>query len=112
MGISIFALVRSRVTQLSNVLSLPSPLGKGDHAVVDEVESDGGCICAHYLSFLLSKYVWDLRTVETPVPTVCARFSHFDNIKLSHNEDLIRVIGLHYGCAAIPQSWGMWRKKC
>ena len=40
MGISISALVRSRVTQLSNVLSLPSPLGKGDHAVVDEVEFD------------------------------------------------------------------------
>ena len=30
MGISISALVRSSVTQLSNALTQPSPLGKGD----------------------------------------------------------------------------------
>ena len=35
---------------------------------MDEVEFDGGCICAHYLSFLLSNYVWDLRTVVDACP--------------------------------------------
>ena len=44
------------------------PSGEGGPLAVDEVKSDISFICAHYLSFLLSTYVWDLKTVVDACP--------------------------------------------